>query len=201
MIRGNYKRKVFSDAGKVANLTYQIGELDLLRKKSKEVKISEISSPEIQKVIFKLKQTLIKYRKLTGKGRGIAAVQIGIPLKIAVIFVDEKPHTIINPKITKKSEQLLLFPEVCMSANPIIARVIRPSWVNVSYFDESGKKQTWDYGDQKRSELVLNRVLQHEIDHMEGIINIDLVDSRSLILDSDPQFFKNAKFEKVVAPE
>lgn len=188
-----YKRLVFRNAAKVAHLTYQIGESDLLRKKSKEVNIGEIKSGKIQVIISKLKKTLLKYKKLTGKGKGITAVQIGIPLQIAVLYIKNQLVTIVNPKIIKKSGSILLYPEICMSANPIIARVLRPEWAIVEYFDESGNKKIW----RSKKDLIANRVLQHEINHMEGIINIDLINSRDLILDSDPDYFKKAKFEKI----
>lgn len=188
-----YKRSVFKDAAKVSHLTLQVGESDLLRKKSSEVNLKEIKSKKIKSVISKLKKTLKQYKKLIGKGKGIAAVQVGFPFKIAILYIDKKIETIINPKITKKSKEVFLYPEICMSANPIIAKVVRPSWVEVKYFDEKGNEKIW----KNKKDLITNRVFQHEIDHMRGIINIDLVNSKDLILDSDPEFFKNAKFKKV----
>ncbi len=188
-----FKRKVFEEAALVSDLTYQIGESPLLRQKSKDVEVSEIKSKRIQNLISKLKSTLRKYRKLTKKGRGIAAVQIGVSLKIAVVFEENKLMTIINPRILKKSKTLFKYPEICMSANPIIAKVTRPSYIEFEYLDENGIKQEWRDQENK----ILNRVFQHEIDHMEGIINIDLVDSIDLIMLSDSKFFKNAEFEEI----
>lgn len=187
-----FKKQIFEEAARISHLTYQIGQLPGLREKSKEVKTSEIKNSEIQSVIKKLKKTLKEYRRLTGKGRGVAAIQIGVPLKIAVIFNQEKILTIINPKITKVSDDKYLYPEICMSANPIIAKVTRPEFIEFEYLDENGEKQFW-----KDRDKLLNRVFLHEIDHMEGIINIDLVSSKDLILLSDPNFFKNAEFIKV----
>lgn len=192
-----YKRSIFNTAAKVAHLTYQIGESDLLRKKSRAVNIKEIKFKKIRDIISKLKKTLLAYKKLTGKGKGIAAVQIGFPLKIAVIFISDEPVIIINPKIIQKSAELLIHPEICMSANPVIAKVTRPAWVEVEYVDENGNKQFWT----NKEDLIINRVFQHEIDHMEGIINVDLVRSHELILDSDPEFFKKSKFESVKETE
>lgn len=192
MIKSKYKVQVFEEASKVSHLTLQIGESLSLREKSQDVSISEINTRKIKSVISKLKKTLKEYRKLTGKGRGVAAVQIGIPLRIAVVFIDNKILTIINPKITKRSNNKYLYPEICMSANPIIAKVVRPEFIEFEYYDEKGFKQIWNNRDR-----LLNRVFQHEIDHMEGIINIDLVDSKDLVLLTDPEFFKNAEFIKI----
>jgi peptide deformylase len=188
-----FKRKVFEEAALVSHLTYQIGESPLLRQKSEDVEVFEIKSKRIQNLISKLKSTLKKYRKLTKKGRGVAAVQIGVSLKIAVVFEENKLMTIINPRILRKSKRLFKYPEICMSANPIIAKVTRPSYIEFEYLDENGIKLEWRDQESK----ILNRVFQHEIDHMEGIINIDLVDSRDLIMLSDSKFFKNAEFEEV----
>lgn len=191
MTSAKFKKKIFEEAAKISQLTLQIGETPLLREKSKEVNPEEITSGEIKSVIKKLKETLKKYRKLTGKGRGVAAVQIGIPLKIAVIYSQKDILTIINPKVLFRSKTYFKYPEICMSANPIIAKVKRPSYIKFEYFDEEGDKKIWDEPDNK----LMNRVFMHEIDHMEGIINIDLVKSSDLILLSDPAFFENAEFE------
>ncbi len=193
MKNSKFKKEIFEEAANISHLTYQIGEITSLREKSQEVKVSEVKTAKIKLVISKLKKTLKEYRKLTGKGRGIAAVQIGIPLRVAVIYQGKSLLTIINPKIVRKSKTLFKYPEICMSANPIIAKVIRSSYIEFEYLDENGKKQIWDNHEDK----IMNRVFQHEIDHVEGIINIDLVSSKDLILLSDPKFFKQAKFEKV----
>lgn len=193
MIKSKFKKKVFEEAALISHLTYQIGELPSLREKSQDVKISDIRTPEIRQVVLKLKRTLSQYRKLTGKGRGVAAIQIGIPLRIAVVFYDASQLVIINPRIVRKSKKLLKYPEICMSANPIIAKVVRPSYIEFEYFNENGDKQIWN----NHADKLMNRVFEHEIDHMEGIINIDLVDSKDLIFLSDPKFFKNAEFVEI----
>ena len=85
-----------------------------------------------------------------------------------------------------------------MSALPVIAPVVHPAWVEVEYYDENGKKQIWKTKDDSQPHIMMNRVLQHEIDHMNGIINIDLVnDPKELFLESDPKFYDNAKFEEI----
>lgn len=192
MISEKYIGKVFRDAAKVSHLTVQIGESPLLRQKSQEVPVTKINSPEIKKVISDLKKTLREYRRLTGKGRGVAAVQIGIPLRITVLYINKKQVVLINPEITGRSTRFLEYPEICMSSNPIVAKVVRPAWVEVSYLNESGKKRIWD----EKDDLILNRVFQHEIDHLDGILNIDLIRPGNLIFDSDPDFFKNAGFKE-----
>jgi peptide deformylase len=193
-----YKKSVFHKAAIVSDFIYQIGESDILRKSSVAVPISKIKSREMKEKLKYLKNCLDKYRKLTGYGRGIAAVQVGIHERFSIIYTPEKPIIIVNPKITKQSKNLLKYPEMCMSAVPVIAAVIRPAWIEFDYYDEEGLLNHWDQKDDTDTGRMMNRIFQHEIDHMEGVINIDLVKSpKELILESDPNFYKNAKFEEV----
>lgn len=194
----DYKKQVFLRAAKVTSFIYQIGESSLLREPSKKVPINQIKSKEVKQKIKYLKDCLLKYRKLTDYGRAITAIQVGIPEKFSVIYTQEELIVIINPKITKKSDKLLIYPEICMSANPIVAPTIRPSWVEFKYYDEEGKLNFWKTKDDTDLGKILNRVFQHEIDHMDGIINIDEVKSpKNLFLVSDPDFYNQAKFEEV----
>lgn len=194
---GRYKKQVFADAAVVSGFIYQIGEYPSLRQPSKEVPVNRIKSIEYQAKFKYLKRCLFKYRKLTGRGRGVTAVQVGVPERFSVIYTPERVLTITNPKITKKSKKKYKYPEMCMSANPIIAPTIRPAWIEFDYYDERGKLQHWDIKDDTEVGKMMNRVFQHEIDHMDGIINIDKCNSKELILESDPKFYDFAKFEEV----
>lgn len=192
-----FKAKQFKKVATTSQFIYQIGDYEELREPSKEVPIKEIKSKEFQAKIKYLKDSMIKYRKLTGLGRGITAVQLGIPERFSVVYTPEKLLIIINPKITKTSRGRYLYPEICMSANPIIAPTIRPAWIELEYFDENGEKKHWKTKDKTKLGRILNRVFQHEIDHMDGIINIDKLWGKDLIFDVDPKFYDRAKFEKV----
>lgn len=191
-----FKKNTFARAAKVADFIYQIGETPALREPSIPVPVKEISSPEIQAKINYLQDCLRRYRRLTGYGRGITGVQVGIPERISVIFNAEMEIlTVINPKITKKATKRYKYPEICMSANPIIAPVIRPAWIEFSYHDEKGTLKHWKTKDENDAGRIMNRVFQHEFDHMEGIINIDKVEHpKELIMESDPAFYETAGF-------
>lgn len=192
------KKKIFADAAKVTDFIFQIGESPALRQPSKDISVTDILSDETQAKIAYLKECLSKYRELTGKGRGISAVQVDIPERFSAVYTPEQMIIMINPVITKRSKKKYKYPEICMSANPIIAPVVRPAWIEFSYVDEQGRQQHWDTKDDTAQGRMLNRVFQHEIDHLDGIINIDIVSSpRELILDSDPSFYDRAGFEEV----
>lgn len=197
-----HKKEVYKNMSLVSDFIYQIGEYSSLREKSKEIPVTKITSPEYQAKIAYMKRCLLKYRKITGKGRGIAAVQLGFPEKMIVVFMPEikgKLLIIINPKITKSAKQLFIYPEMCMSANPAIAPVVRPAWIEFTYYDEFGKKQSWNTKAEDTLGIMYNRVFEHEIDHLDGVINIDRVQSREIIYESDPKFYQTASFQEVKA--
>jgi len=190
------KKKLFKEAAKTGEFIYFIGEGEL-RKKSKEVPINKIKTQEFKTKVKFLKKCLLRYRRITGKGRGISAIQVGIRKTFFVVYLPEtkKLLTIVNPKITKKSKDFYHYNESCMSASPLFAKVKRPAWIEFEYYDEKGIKKYWKEKGEKS--LLLNRVFQHEIDHMNGIINIDCVDSKDLVFGLDPKLYEKAKFEKV----
>lgn len=202
-----HKKDLYAKIIAVGQFIYQIGETPALRESSKSVEIKEIKTPLFQKKVAYLKKCLFKYRKLTGVGRGITAIQVGIPQNFSVIYIPEGKGSlpvdknglliIINPKITKESKKLLRYPEMCMSANPIIAPTVRPSWIEFEYDDEKGIKRYWNRKDEDKQGKMYNRVFQHEIDHMEGIINIDKLNSKDLFFESDPEFYEKAGFEEI----
>ena len=207
-----HKREVFKNEINISSFIYKIGESKKLRLPSKEIPVTKITSSETKEKINYLKKCLLNYRKLTGYGRGVTAVQVGIPERFSVIYkgqtitniknkkdvTDKNIQVIINPKITKKSKHLLNYPESCMSASPVIVPTIRPSWIEFEYYDEEGNLKHWDTKDETDVGKMMNRVFMHEFDHMEGIVNVDIVkDPSKIILWSDPDFYKNAEFTKV----
>ena len=195
-----HKKEMFNQVGVTADFIFHIGESDALRKPSKEVPLDEITSEITKKKIAYLKRCMRRYRKLTGMGRGIAGVQIGIPEQIIVVYQTEKKGKLlilINPHITKESPKLLRYPEICMSASPLIAPVVRPAWIEFEYFDEQGQKHVWKTKDHTKLGRLSNRVFEHEIDHIRGMINIDRVASHELIYACDPSFYDKATFEEV----
>lgn len=208
----NFKNEVHKKGMKVGNFIYQIGESEILRQSSEEIPLNQFSSNNIQAKFNYLKSCLLRYRKLTGYGRGITAIQVGIPLRFSVIYKGQTIRNIknkvdvtlsdmmimANPKITKASKKLLKYPEMCMSLNPVIVPTIRPSWIEFDYYDENGKKHYWDTKDDTEVGKMMNRVFQHEFDHMDGVVNIDKIENpKEIILESDPEFYSHAKFEEV----
>ena len=105
-------------------------------------------------------------------GIGLAAIQIGIPKRIIVLDIsrnEEKknPMYFINPVIQNKDSQKATYEEGCLSVPNQFAEIDRPKTCRVEYLDYYGKKSFLD------AEGLLATCIQHEMDHLEGILFID----------------------------
>ena len=134
-----------------------------LRQKSSEV---EKVTDEIRKLMDDMLETMYN-----APGIGLAAIQIGVPKRVIVIDLsrDEKknPLYFVNPKIIKKSDTDSTYEEGCLSVPGQFAEVDRPDKCHVSFLDYNGKKQ------ELKAEGLLATCIQHEMDHLEGILFID----------------------------
>ncbi|HEY0282483.1 MAG TPA: peptide deformylase [Rhizomicrobium sp.] len=105
-------------------------------------------------------------------GIGLAAVQIGVAKRVIVMDIDQKdgkkkPRVFVNPKILWASEELASFEEGCLSVPDIWEEVERPARIRAEYLDRDGKTQTLE------ADGLLADCLQHEMDHLNGILFID----------------------------
>jgi peptide deformylase len=136
-------------------------------------------SDEIRSIIVDLRDTLAAFRSQRGFGRGIAAPQIGSTQRIIYINSDYT-GALINPKIVSKSRMKFRLWDDCFSFPDLLAYVQRNHSISVEFLDEQGKRK------QLRAEGAFSELLQHEIDHLEGILAIDrAIDSRHIILRSE----------------
>jgi peptide deformylase len=149
----------------------------LLRERCRRVRSADTSS--VQSIINDLRDTLQHFRSQRGFGRGIAAPQIGVAAR--VIYVDyEFSGAMLNPRITKRSRKKFLLWDDCFSFPELLVRVERSTKVDVEFEDEAGKKK------HISASGGFAELLQHEIDHLDGILAIDrAVDSRHIILRSE----------------
>ncbi len=128
--------------------------------------VKEFSSKEIRRTIADLRDTLLDFRKRRGFGRGIAAPQIGSTLRIIFIRLGGL-DALINAKIIKRSTQMIELWDDCFSFPDILVKVRRHRRIEVSYVDEVGERKTLHAAD------ALSELLQHEIDHINGVLAID----------------------------
>ncbi|HVK92545.1 MAG TPA: peptide deformylase [Mycoplana sp.] len=105
-------------------------------------------------------------------GIGLAAIQIGVPRRMLVLDVsregeEKTPLVFINPEIVMASDARSVYEEGCLSIPDYYAEVERPAEVTVRYVDRDGREQTID------ADGLLATCLQHEIDHLNGVLFID----------------------------
>jgi peptide deformylase len=105
------------------------------------------------------------------EGVGLAAPQIGVSKQVAVVNPEpEKEETLIkmiNPVIVSESDETESFEEGCLSVPGIRGNVIRPISIKVHYQDETGGKH------ELEADGLLARIIQHEVDHLNGVLFID----------------------------
>ncbi len=136
----------------------------ILRQVSKIV--SEVNDDE-RKLMDDMLDTMY-----AANGIGLAAIQIGIPKRIIVMDISKeenkkKPMYFVNPIIKKKNTKQSTYEEGCLSVPEQFAEIDRPSTCEIEYLDYYGKKQLL------KAEGLLATCIQHEMDHLEGILFID----------------------------
>ena len=156
----------------------EIGD-PVLRERAREVSSEEIGSEAIQELIDDLIET-----KRATHGAGIAANQVGEPVRVAIVEVEEgnprypyKPPVpltvMINPEIETLCEETLLINEGCLSLPDLRGDVKRQIEIRVRYLDRDGREQE----EVKRG--LTAGTFQHEVDHLDGTLFVDRADPRT----------------------
>jgi peptide deformylase len=136
----------------------------ILRKKSDPV---EKVDKELKKLMDDMLETMY-----AAPGIGLAAVQIGILKRLIVIDISKEkekknPLFLINPSITFKSKKISTYEEGCLSLPNYFAEIERPAECHIDYINYDGKKK------ELKASGLLSTCIQHEIDHLNGILFID----------------------------
>ncbi len=184
-----------------------VGEA-VLRQQARPLTVAEIRGPELQRLIQHMRETMND-----APGVGLAAPQVGFPLQLAVIedkqeyFAgitaeqiterERQPvpfHVIINPVLRLESEADVEFFEGCLSVPGLTAIVPRSRKVRVECLDEAGTQRVIEASGWYA------RILQHEIDHLQGTLYVDRMLSRTFCsLDIHSRFWKNKTTAEVKA--
>jgi peptide deformylase len=140
--------------------------------------VDDASAPQIRALIQDLADTLAHWRATTGYGRGIAAPQLGVSQRVIFLQLPgEKPWPFINPQIIERSQEKIVVWDACLSFLSIFMQVERHRDVTVRYQNLEGKTLEVRAG----ADRDLSELLQHEIDHLEGILAVDrIVDIKTL---------------------
>ena len=135
-------------------------------------KVSDPSAPEIRGLVEDLSDTLAFWRKKTGYGRGIAAPQIGSNVRVIFLRLPgESAWPLVNPEITWRSAEKIVVWDACLSFLSIFMQVERHREITVRYQKLDGNVVELVASEENN----LSELLQHEIDHLDGILAIDRV--------------------------
>ena len=136
----------------------------VLRQKSLVV---EQVDQELQQLMNDMVETMY-----AAPGIGLAAIQVGVPKRVIVLDISRKegmkdPMYFVNPEIIEKSKNILTYEEGCLSVPGQFAEIDRPDRCHIKYLDYHGQPK------ELKARGMLATCIQHEIDHLEGILFID----------------------------
>jgi peptide deformylase len=139
----------------------------------------------VAKVDDSIRQLVIDMLKTmySADGIGLAAPQVGINKQVIVVDChpddpDEPPLALINPVIKTTNQDVEVDQEGCLSIPGVYLDVCRPTEIEVSYKDEAGRPQTL------RADGLLARCIQHEIDHLKGVMFVDRVENDLMLTEA-----------------
>lgn len=140
--------------------------------------VADATQPHIGALVRDLADTLAFWRKTTGYGRGIAAPQIGKAMRVIFLKLPgADPWPLVNPEIVWRSDEKIVVWDACLSFLCIFMKVERNREIKVRYQDVHGEWHEVQAGDDRN----LSELLQHEIDHLDGILAVDrMTDIRTL---------------------
>jgi peptide deformylase len=147
-----------------------------LREQSRE--IVDFDEPDVVRSREALATTLGEFRRRHGFGRAISAPQIGASVRLIAIDFGDGPFFVANPVVTWESSETFTMWDDCMSFPGLLVRLARHRSISLRYRNERGDERSWELLDTASAEI-----LQHEIDHLDGILAVDrAIDRDSLVL-------------------
>lgn len=160
----NSDTNTLAAAPAIETLPILIAPSQILKTRARPVKPSDADL--VRGLIPRMFATMYK-----APGIGLAAPQVGESLRLVVIDLvpndKRQPHSLINPEIIAVSDERATREEGCLSLPGQYADITRPARVKVRYLDETGVKR------EMEADGLLSACLQHEIDHLDGILFVD----------------------------
>ena len=167
--------------------------LDILTIPDKRLKHKSVEVKEIDGKLLKFVDDMYETLYETGNGIGLAAPQVNVLKRVVVIDIKENEKsnkmTLINPKITMKSSEKCSHQEGCLSIPEYYAEVVRAKYIQFEFTNIDGKQI------KSEAEGLLSICIQHELDHLDGILFIDHISSlkRKLVIQKFSKFKKKQK--------
>lgn len=143
--------------------------------------LRSVSAPcdplDTARILDDLRDTLHEFQRSHGFGRGISAVQIGEPVRLLYLEFEMRPYVLVNPRLTRLSDETLTMWDDCFSFPELMVRLRRSRDCEVEYQDEAGTSRHLSASGR------LSELLQHEIDHLDGVLAVDrAIDMNSLMM-------------------
>jgi len=158
------------------------------------VRVKKYGTPDLLALVADLTDTLLDFRLRHGFGRGIAAPQIGDTRRVIVIDTggdNGGPRAIVNPEIVRNSRQMMTLWDDCFSFPDLAVKLKRHLSVEVRYRDPEGKEHLL------KARGALAELLQHEIDHVNGVLALDrAVDSKHIVYKTELEKVKRGSGRK-----
>lgn len=156
----------------------QIGD-PILRQVSRSLSSSQIVSAEIQALVERMQTILNGIKAISDEnGNALSAPQVGSLVRLILLRIDGEFTVMINPEYRPSSERTFLFEEECFSLYDQRASLKRWYEIEVEYFDSAGVKRELSC----RGELA--GLIQHEVDHLNGVLFIDHAEKENIQLSS-----------------
>ena len=161
----------------------------ILREKS--LKVEQVDK-DLQTLIDNMLETMY-----AAPGIGLAAIQVGVPKRVIVLDLAKKdspknPMYFVNPEIIEKSKTNSTYEEGCLSVPGQFAEIDRPDKCYIKYLDYHGQPQ------EMRAEGMLATCIQHEMDHLEGILFIDYLSKLKKSMIVKKLFKQKKELERIV---
>ena len=160
----------------------QTAPLQIRRLGSRDLRQSARRISKVDDSVRELARDMLR-SMYASRGIGLAAPQVGVPSQLLVIDLDLEeaatpPLVLINPEITSAGASLNTYEEGCLSIPGVYLNVVRPSVVEVSYRDDRGRPR------RLKADGLLARCIQHELDHLNGVLFVDRVSDEPGLADS-----------------
>ena len=131
--------------------------------KQKAEKVEKIDQ-EVLDLIKNMKETMTEEKEGRVKGVGLAGNQVGVLKRIIIVLTKDGPKGFINPQVLRLGKEKEIGKEGCLSVPGLWLEIKRPAWVEVKAINEESREVEF------KAEGFLARVLQHEIDHLNGVL-------------------------------
>lgn len=165
----------------------------ILRSTSEEVSYADLKSGKLAQTISTMHDILNGIKSISDEnGNALSAPQVGVPIRLIVLRIDGEFVNIINPSLSNLSPQTFMFEEECFSFYNMRAKVLRHQSVTLQYLDENLEPHSLSL------EGEFAGLIQHEVDHLNGIFFLDRVEDKTSLVSIDYLFKDEPRRLKVL---